>query len=191
MEHKRYRQISTVGSGWLVIVICLLLLFSLLRNWSGTSWAYLCWLGVVALASYLLLIRPYVLLDGDGVVVANVSTDVHIPWSQVEDVEYRWGLRFLTREGRKVNVWAIYAHHRTQRRPIYDPGGWANRATRDQVSSGKVAMIVQRTVLAYEDGIAEGRIHPDATQRLRIVRQWPLLGGFGVLLLLALANTLL
>lgn len=192
MERKLFRQAGTVASGWVVVAVCALMVISVIRNWSGSSWGYLAWLAFVCTAAYLLLIRPYVLLDSQGVLVANVATDVHIPWSQVQDVDYRWGLRFFTPDGRRVNVWAIYAHHRPRsRRSMFDPGGVAERRSAERVSSGRVAMMVQRTVIAYEDGVEQGSIVPDPQARIRTIVRWPLLAGCGVLLLLAVVLSLM
>lgn len=54
---------------------------------------------------WLLLWRPTVAVDADGVTVVNVARTARIPWSRIERVQAGPQLRLLLRDGRRIDCW--------------------------------------------------------------------------------------
>ncbi|MFC7404982.1 PH domain-containing protein [Georgenia alba] len=110
------------------------------RAGSSKTMAVLCWLGCAAvlvtvalnggaaeLAAYgavpvaaaalvwAVFWEPHVTVDRDGVCLANVWRTIRVPWSLLESVDTRWGLRLHT-SGKRYSSWAVPARSR------YRPG---------------------------------------------------------------------
>ena len=54
---------------------------------------------------WLLLWRPTVHVDADGVTVVNVARTVRVPWSRVDRVQAGPQVRLLLRDGRRIDCW--------------------------------------------------------------------------------------
>lgn len=61
---------------------------------------------------YVVLVRPTVAVDRDGVRLRNVLRDVEVPWAALEHVSTRFALTLHTRDGRQVRAWAAPASGR-------------------------------------------------------------------------------
>jgi Bacterial PH domain len=53
-----------------------------------------------------LFVRPAVMIDEEGVTLRNVVKDIHIPWTRLTDVEFRWNLKVWVGD-RVYTAWAI------------------------------------------------------------------------------------
>lgn len=85
-------------------------------GWAGGE-AVLRYGGVVALVGtvgWLAYWRPYLRADDTGVEVRNPFAEVRVPWSELREVEGRYGVRLLTADGR-YDVWATPAPTGMQR----------------------------------------------------------------------------
>ncbi|UNX55666.1 PH domain-containing protein [Georgenia sp. TF02-10] len=78
---------------------------------------------VLAVLGWAVFWRPAVLVSPAGVRVVNVFRTIEVPWSALEEVETRWGLRLHTTGGR-VRAWATparggMAHRRVEEVPTH------------------------------------------------------------------------
>ncbi|GAA4421778.1 hypothetical protein GCM10023169_15120 [Georgenia halophila] len=55
--------------------------------------------------------QPHVRVDDEGVTLANVWRTVRVPWSALESVDTRWGLRLHTKR-KRYSSWAVPARSR-------------------------------------------------------------------------------
>jgi hypothetical protein len=95
---------------WLVVVVSLVSLAASgdvdsLRRFGPAFVA----LGVLTASLFL---WPAVIVDGEAVIVRNPLTTTTIPWSEIEGIENRFGLRILLTSGPPVAAWAAPAGSR-------------------------------------------------------------------------------
>ncbi|GAA2726982.1 hypothetical protein CAE01nite_24250 [Cellulomonas aerilata] len=67
---------------------------------------------LAATVVYAVLVRPAVMVDGDGVRLRNVLRDVDVPWAALERVSTRFALTLHTLDGQQVRAWAAPASGR-------------------------------------------------------------------------------
>lgn len=117
---------------------------------------------VVALAglAWVLFLRPHVQLRTDGVVLANLLSDVRVPFAAVEKVTDRWALELHDHEGRRHSAWAVPVRREWVRRRAVDDFA---EATRHRGSAGTtaqgVADQVHRTLQRWRLDGGEARAH--------------------------------
>lgn len=70
---------------------------------------------VIAAFAWAVLWRPFVRIEADHVVVANVLRTITVPYPRIESMETRWGLRLLTTDG-PVDAWGAPARSAFARR---------------------------------------------------------------------------
>lgn len=61
----------------------------------------------VAVGAWVLFLRPHVRLYTDGVVLANVISDIAVPFAAIEDVTTQWALELHDHQGRRHSSWAV------------------------------------------------------------------------------------
>jgi hypothetical protein len=75
---------------------------------------------VVGLGSYLLFLRPKVIVFDEGITIVNPITTVTIGWSEVEAIETKYTMS-IQRDKEVIHAWAAPAPGRHHRRQV-DPG---------------------------------------------------------------------
>jgi hypothetical protein len=196
------RQRSPLGTAAVGVVTGLLLLVSVARSWADDPQPlFAAWLLFELALMWSLFIRPAVVLDGDGVTVRNVVRDVHIPWVQVTDVEYRWNLKVFVGD-LGYTAWAISSQVERPKRltggmfgnfmsPRLDRYASADAhlsTTAQKVTASMVARSIVQAKKEYEEAVAQGALSaaPDAQVRITWV---PL--ALAILLLPAIAVVVL
>ncbi|HET7303159.1 MAG TPA: PH domain-containing protein, partial [Segeticoccus sp.] len=118
--NRIYRQRSPQVSGWACLVICALLLIMSAVSWASShpSWVFVAWVCFGAAVAWAVLLRPSLELSQRGVLLRNVLRDVHIPWTQVDDVGQRWNVKVYTPDDRSYPSWAIAAQADRPRRSV-------------------------------------------------------------------------
>src|SRR5665648_373874 len=102
-----FRQRSPLGLAAVSGVTGVILLLSLAWNWADYPQPlFVVWVLFGLACVWAVFVRPAVLLDVEGVTLRNVLRDVHIPWTRLTDVEYRWNLKVFVGE-RGYTTWAI------------------------------------------------------------------------------------
>jgi len=101
------RQRSPLGLAAACGLTGLVLLVSMAFQWAEhPEPLFAAWVVFILAVVWSLFVRPAVLLDENGVTLRNVVRDIHIPWGQVTDVEFRWNLKVLVGD-RPYTAWAI------------------------------------------------------------------------------------
>ncbi len=122
-------------------------------------------LGVACLV-WVVLLRPCVKLNAEGVELRNVVRNVLVSWSAVDLVEARWTLAVVTKEGREFKSFAISAQ-RPKRGQVPDAGvgtkvlGSFTPASPDHLdhrsgSAGAVAERLRSLIEQYDRGVKDG-----------------------------------
>lgn len=97
------RQPASIVLGVCAILVCAYALFS---SWSSLRLALASAVILAATLSFVLLVRPSLVLHRGGVLVNNPARQVFIPWSRVEECWDRWNLQ-ISDGASVVTVWAI------------------------------------------------------------------------------------
>ncbi len=106
-KQHQIRQRSPLGLAAACGLTGLVLLVSMAFQWAEhPEPLFAGWVLFILAVVWSLFVRPAVLLDEDGVTLRNVVRDIHIPWGQVTDVEFRWNLKVLVGD-RPYTAWAI------------------------------------------------------------------------------------
>jgi len=207
-----YRQRSPLGLAAVCAVTGLFLLLSLAWSWAVSPQPlFAAWVVFALAVVWSVFVRPAVLFDLDGVTVRNVLRDVHIPWTRLTDVSFRWNLKVFVGD-RGFTAWAISSQ---VERPAGVPGGMfaimpgrlhrqasaaaelspapsrvtASRATGSKVTASKVtaalvAGLIEQAKQEYDGAVATGQL--TAAPEARVQVTWvPLV--IAVLLLPAIA----
>lgn len=172
---RTYRQRSQLALGWSLVGLCGLLLLSVAARWPADRGpAYLAWLVLAASLGWVLLIRPHVRVDRDGVTLANLVRDVSVPWSLLDDVDCRWNLTLYAGERRFVS-WALGSEikrPRAQGISLFG-GGTGGRLAQyaEQMAPGSPSLgstkrgvagraleLIETTRADYADAVAEGAL---------------------------------
>jgi len=175
------RQRSPLGLAAVCGVTGLVLLASSAWQWAEhPEPLFAAWVVFIMAAVWSLFVRPAVLLDEDGVTIRNIVRDVHIPWSQVGDVECRWSLKVFV-EDRAYTAWAISSQ---AGRPKVGPGrllgmssgrldtfasaGAHPSTSAPKVTAATVARAIEDAKEDYSEGVARGAIAvaPDPQVRM-------------------------
>jgi hypothetical protein len=170
------RQRSPLGLATACGVTGLLLLVSIAWNWADhPEPLFLAWVLLVMALVWALFVRPAVMIDEDGVTLRNVVKDVHIPWSRVSDVEFRWNLKIWV-DDRVYTAWAISSqaqrpksgagmssmmHGRLDQLAGVDA---SPSTSAPKVSAFLVARTIEQAKEEYDEAVAGGKVTaaPDA-----------------------------
>lgn len=96
---------------WAYSLWCIALLL-LLLSWRNGGWQEIIWATPILLAvtaiDYLMFWSPRVEVSKNELHIVNLFRHCHIPWSDIEHIESRYGLYIYTRSlPKKVAVWAV------------------------------------------------------------------------------------
>ena len=195
------RQRSPLGLAAACGVTGLVLLVSMAFQWAEhPEPLFAGWVVFILAVVWSLFVRPAVLLDEDGVTLRNVVRDIHIPWGQVTDVEFRWNLKVLVGD-RPYTAWAISSQ---VERPKGASGsmfammpGRLDKLARAEgksstsaprVTASTVARAIEQAKEEYTEAVAKGAAvaAPDAQVRMTSVPM-----ALAIMLLPALAVVVL
>lgn len=172
------RQRSPLGLAAACGVTGLVLLGSMAWSWADhPEPLFVAWVLLVMAIVWALFVRPAVMIDEEGVTLRNVVKDVHIPWTLVTDVEFRWNLKVWVGD-RVYTAWAISSQAQRPRSGAgmfnlmpgrLDKIAGADADSAPPTSAPKVtAFLVARTIEQakeeYDEAVAGGKIPavPDA-----------------------------
>ena len=195
------RQRSPLGLAAACGLTGLVLLVSMAFQWAEhPEPLFAAWVVFILAVVWSLFVRPAVLLDENGVTLRNVVRDIHIPWGQVTDVEFRWNLKVLVGD-RPYTAWAISSQ---VERPKGASGsmfaimpGRLDKLARAEgksstsaprVTASTVARAVEQAKEEYTEAVAKGAAvaAPDAQVRMTWVPM-----ALAIMLLPALAVVVL
>ncbi|BDV31021.1 PH domain-containing protein [Microbacterium terricola] len=142
----------------IAIVICALGLIGLILS-EGTEGLFGWFWPIAAFAwgAWLLYINPCVTVTEGFVEIRNILRTHRVPWGDVDDVESRYALTVMTRDGRRIRAWAAPAPSARQalatRRDEVSrtPGEGDTRRPSDAegTESGDATAIVRRHLETY------------------------------------------
>jgi hypothetical protein len=180
---RTYRQRSTQLLAYVFIAAAAFLILSLLRSWAANpSPGFLSLLVLGIAVSWVLFLRPAVVVDREGVTLRNLVRDVFVPWHLLTDVEARWNVRVFAGE-KGYSAWAVskgdrpkpagggvlggfgqstlarYSAEDTAGAP--EPGG-------SKVTSRLVADVIEDTKAEYAAAVAQGEITPPESPAVQV-----------------------
>ena len=195
------RQRSPLGLAAACGLTGLVLLVSMAFQWAEhPEPLFASWVVFILAVVWSLFVRPAVLLDENGVTLRNVVRDIHIPWGQVTDVEFRWNLKVLVGD-RPYTAWAISSQ---VERPKGASGsmfammpGRLDKLARAEgksstsapkVTASTVAQAIEQAKEEHSEAVAKGAVvaSPDAQVRMTSVPM-----ALAIMLLPALAVVVL
>lgn len=111
-----FRPTSSQASAVFAWVVALVLLVgTVLADDVSSVLALVAFPLTIAAFAWAVLWRPFVQVEADHVVVANVLRTITVPYPLIESMETRWGLRLLTADG-AVDAWGAPARSAFARR---------------------------------------------------------------------------
>lgn len=145
-----FRTQPALISGALLIVATLVLSIFIVRGEGESGRALLTtaaiFAGIVSLI-WLVLLRPCVRLEPDGVEVKNLVTDVSIPFAALQEVGHRWSLELTDVHGKTHSSWAIPVKRRLRPTTVGDSFADATslrRGSREGTHAELVAGLVEQ-----------------------------------------------
>lgn len=176
---RTLRQRGSVATG--VIAMLLGGGMAVLSVFSGApSLAFLGSMLLVCSVSWLLFVRPAVVITMAGVELRNPFRHTRIPWSKVEDVSPRWNLEVWSGD-RSYPAWAIASHiERPQRGGLLSMGRLGVQAAKDQAAVpkardgatvGSASRLIEDAMGEYAELVAEGD-SAASTGQGELTRQW-------------------
>lgn len=134
---ERFRPGSAIASGWAMIVFFTgFIVQTAVYGGNLVLTSGVCAGGIVA--SYLLFLKPYVLLFDEGIKIVNPTKEITITWDLVEEIETRYSMSIQTRE-KVFHAWAAPApsgrHSRRMHKTDLLPGADAPRRVGDSLKS--------------------------------------------------------
>ncbi len=138
---------------------------------------------LVCAASWLLFVRPCVVITMAGVELHNPFRRTEIPWSKVDDVAARWNLEVWSGE-RSYAAWAIASHiERPQTGGLFAMGRLGSQAASDADAApkpnggatvGSASRLIEDAMGEYADLVADGDSAAAAGQG-ELTRRWQVL----------------
>jgi hypothetical protein len=172
-----FRQRSSLLLAALCAVTGVVLLLSLARNWSSFPRPlFAAWVIFGLALTWVIFVRPAVVLDERGVTLRNLVRDVHIPWARLTQVTSRWTVKVFAGD-KGYSAWAISSQ--VERPKLVSAGIFSPRSpalpnasrvpraphpTVDtKVSATSVAAAIKNAKQEYDDSVAQGLPEPAQT----------------------------
>ncbi len=95
-----------------------------LRENPASVWIRIPAMALIGLSVFAGFGRPAVTVDTFGVGLANVVFDVWVPYGALAEIESRYALTLIDRDGHRYRAWAAPAPHGRASAPPQDPGWW-------------------------------------------------------------------
>lgn len=134
---EKFRPGSAIASGWVLIVFFLgFILQSLFYGGDILVTIGIC--GAGAFGSYLLFLKPYVLLFDEGIKIVNPTKEITATWDLVEEIETKYSMSIHVNDG-TYYAWAAPApsgrHSRRMNKSDPFPGADSARRVGDSLQS--------------------------------------------------------
>jgi hypothetical protein len=187
MSHsEKFRPGSAIASGWILIAFFVgFIIQSFFYGGDIIPTIGIC--GAGAFGSYLLFLKPYVLLFDEGIKIVNPTNEITATWDLVEEIETKYSMSIQIRD-KVYHAWAAPApsgrHSRRMHTTDLLPGADAPRRVGDSLKSDSgvcayMANIRRKDFIA--GGASEFEISTD-NSGLYIFIALVLIGVAGVLL---------
>ncbi|MEO8556354.1 MAG: PH domain-containing protein [Actinomycetota bacterium] len=174
------RQRSPLTLAAVCGAIGLVLLVSLAWQWADNPQPlFAAWVVLSLAFTWVLFVRPAVLLDEDGVTIRNVVRDIHIPWVMVTDVESRWSLKVFAGD-QGYTAWAISAQGRPKvaaggllgimpRKPNTAANSHSHPSTASpKITASTVARSIEQAQGEYSEALARASVTSPADAQVRV-----------------------
>ena len=134
---EKFRPGSAIASGWVLIAFFVgFILQSLFYGGDILVTIGIC--GAGAYGSYLLFLKPYVLLFDEGIKIVNPTKEITATWDLVEEIETKYSMSIQIR-GESFYAWAAPApsgrHSRRMHKSDLLPGADSPRRVGDSLKS--------------------------------------------------------
>jgi len=134
---EKFRPGSAIASGWVLIAFFVgFILQSLFYGGDILVTLGIC--GAGAYGSYLLFLKPYVLLFDEGIKIVNPTKEITATWDLVEEIETKYSMSIHI-HGRTYYAWAAPApsgrHSRRMHKTDLLPGADSPRRVGDSLKS--------------------------------------------------------
>lgn len=136
-KSEKFRPGSAIASGWVLIAFFVgFILQSLFYGGDILMTIGIC--GAGAFGSYLLFLKPYVLLFDEGIKIVNPTKEITATWDLVEEIETRYSMSIQIND-RTYYAWAAPApsgrHSRRMNKADLLPGADIPRRVGDSLQS--------------------------------------------------------
>ena len=134
---EKFRPGSAIASGWVLIVFFLgFIIQSFFYGGDILVTIGIC--GAGAFGSYLLFLKPYVLLFDEGIKIVNPTKEITATWDLVEEIETKYSMSIHVNDG-TYYAWAAPApsgrHSRRMNKSDPFPGADSARRVGDSLQS--------------------------------------------------------
>ena len=134
---EKFRPGSAIASGWVLIVFFVgFIIQSLFYGGDILVTIGIC--GAGAFGSYLLFLKPYVLLFDEGIKIVNPTKEITATWDLVEEIETKYSMSIHVNDG-TYYAWAAPApsgrHSRRMNKSDPFPGADSARRVGDSLQS--------------------------------------------------------
>ena len=136
-KSEKFRPGSAIASGWVLIAFFVgFIIQSLFYGGDILMTIGIC--GAGAFGSYLLFLKPYVLLFDEGIKIVNPTKEITATWDLVEEIETRYSMSIQIND-RTYYAWAAPApsgrHSRRMNKNDLFPGAASPRRVGDSLQS--------------------------------------------------------
>ena len=136
-NREKFRPGSAIASGWILIAFFVGFIIQTLF-FGGDLLLTIGICGAGAFGSYLLFLKPYVLLFDEGIKIINPTKEITATWDLVEEIETKYSMSILV-DGQTFYAWAAPApsgrHSRRMHKTDLLPGTDAPRRVGDSLKS--------------------------------------------------------
>ena len=134
---EKFRPGSAIASGWILILFFAgFIAQTIFYGGNLVTTAAICSAGIIG--SYLLFLKPYVLIFDEGIKIVNPTKEITVSWDLVEEIETKYSMSILV-DGRTFYAWAAPApsgrHSRRMHKTDLIPGADAPRRVGDSLKS--------------------------------------------------------
>ena len=161
---EKFRPGSAIASGWVLILFFAgFITQTIVYGGNLVSTAAICSAGIIG--SYLLFLKPYVLIFDEGIKIVNPTKEITVTWDLVEEIETKYSMSIQIR-GESFYAWAAPApsgrHSRRMHSTDLLPGADAPRRVGDSLKSDS-------GVCAYMAKIRKKNFIPGAASEFEII----------------------
>ena len=134
---EKFRPGSAIASGWVLILFFAgFITQTIVYGGNLLTTAAICSAGIIG--SYLLFLKPYVLIFDEGIKIVNPTKEITVTWDLVEEIETKYSMSILV-DGQTFYAWAAPApsgrHSRRMHKTDLLPGADDPRRVGDSLKS--------------------------------------------------------
>lgn len=144
---EKFRPGTATASGWILILFFAgFIVQTLIYGGDLVTTVAICTAGIIS--SYLLFLKPYLLIFDEGIKIVNPTKEIMATWNSVEEIETKFSMSIVI-NGTTHYAWAAPApsgrHSRRMHKSDLHPGAEAPRRVGDslQSDSGAAAYIAK------------------------------------------------